>query len=142
MTELFFPNSFLFFLTLFYFTILYWFCHTSTWICHRYTCVPHPELSSLLPPHTIPLGHLKCISPKHPVSNSFKIQKKSIIKVILQQIIRNALWGISFEERDKEWLSSYLHIFLTTGVYTLFRDHSPGSWIMEVSLLSLSIPLF
>ena len=23
---------------------------------HMYTCVPHPEPSSLLPPHTIPLG--------------------------------------------------------------------------------------
>ena len=38
------------------FTILYWFCHISKWIRHRYTCVPHPEPSSLLPPHTIPLG--------------------------------------------------------------------------------------
>jgi len=47
----------LFFLILFFnFTILYWFCHISTWICHRYTRVPHPEPSSLLPPHTIPLG--------------------------------------------------------------------------------------
>ena len=41
----------------FNFTILYWFCHISKWIRHRYTCVPHPEPSSLLPPHTIPLGH-------------------------------------------------------------------------------------
>ena len=49
--------SFLLNLILFFnFTILYWFCHISKWICHRYTCVPHPELSSLLPPHTIPLG--------------------------------------------------------------------------------------
>ena len=38
------------------FTILYWFCHISKWIHHRYACVPHPEPSSLLPPHTIPLG--------------------------------------------------------------------------------------
>ena len=30
--------------------------HISKWIRHRYTCVPHPEPSSLLPPHTIPLG--------------------------------------------------------------------------------------
>ena len=43
-------------LILFNFTILYWFCHISKWICHRYTCVPHPEASSLLPPHTILLG--------------------------------------------------------------------------------------
>ena len=47
---------FIFNFILFNFTILYWFCHISKWICHRYTCVPHPEPSSLLPPHTIPLG--------------------------------------------------------------------------------------
>ena len=45
-----------YFILLFNFTILYWFCHISTWIRHRYTCVPHPEPSSLLPPHIIPLG--------------------------------------------------------------------------------------
>ena len=45
-----------FFKILFNFTILYWFCHISKWICPRYTCVPHPEPSSLLPSHTIPLG--------------------------------------------------------------------------------------
>ena len=50
-------RKFIFFLILFLnFTILYWFCHISKWICHRHTRVPHPELSSLLPPHTIPLG--------------------------------------------------------------------------------------
>ena len=44
------------FILFFNFTILYWFCHISKWIRHRYTCVPHPEPSSLLPPHTIPLS--------------------------------------------------------------------------------------
>jgi len=38
------------------FTIFYWFCHISKWIRHRHTHVPHPEHSSLLLPHTIPLG--------------------------------------------------------------------------------------
>ena len=47
----------------FYFTILYWFCHISKWICHRYTHVPHPEPSSLLPSHTIPLGHPSAPAP-------------------------------------------------------------------------------
>ena len=47
---------FLNFILLFKFTILYWFCHISTWIHHRYTHVSHLEPSSLLPPHTIPLG--------------------------------------------------------------------------------------
>ena len=47
----------------FNFTILYWFCHISKWIRHRYTCVPHFEPSSLLPPHTIPLGHPSAPAP-------------------------------------------------------------------------------
>ena len=42
---------------------MYWFCHISKWICHRHTCVPHPEPSSLLPPHTIPLGHPSAPAP-------------------------------------------------------------------------------
>jgi len=56
---------------LFNFTILYWFCHISKWICHRHTCVPHPEPSSLLPPHTIPLGRPSAPAPsiQNPASN-------------------------------------------------------------------------
>ena len=54
-----------------YFTILYWLCHTSTWICHGCTCVPHPELPSHLPLHTIPLGHPSAPAPNilYPASN-------------------------------------------------------------------------
>ena len=55
---------YLFILILFLnFTILHWFCQILKWIHHRYTCVPHPELSSLLPPHTIPLGHPSAPAP-------------------------------------------------------------------------------
>ena len=54
---------FLFIYLFFNFTILYWFCHISTWIHHKYTCVPHPEPSSLLPPHTIPLGRPSAPAP-------------------------------------------------------------------------------
>ena len=50
------PSRMVGFFLFFNFTILYWFCHISTWIRHRYTRVPHPEPSSLLPPHSIPLG--------------------------------------------------------------------------------------
>ena len=57
-------DSFFFNLILFFnFTILYWFRHISKWIHHRYTCVPHPEPSSLLPPHTIPLGRPSAPAP-------------------------------------------------------------------------------
>ena len=55
----FFLNLILFF----NFTILFWFCHISKWIRHRYTCVPHPEPSTFLPPHTIPLGRPSAPAP-------------------------------------------------------------------------------
>jgi len=57
--------SFLFFYFILFlnFTIFYWFCQISKWIRHRYTCVPHPEPSSLLPPHTIPLGRPSAPAP-------------------------------------------------------------------------------
>ena len=55
------PPAYLFFF--FNFTILLWFCHISTWIHHGYTRVPHPEPSSLLPPHTIPLGRPSAPAP-------------------------------------------------------------------------------
>ena len=43
--------------------ILYWFCRILKCIHHRYTCVPHSEPSSLLPPHTIPLGRPSAPAP-------------------------------------------------------------------------------
>ena len=62
---------YLFIIIIFYFTILYWFCHTSTCIHHRCTRVPHPESTSHLPPHTIPLGHPSAPAPSflYPASN-------------------------------------------------------------------------
>ena len=45
------------------FTQLYQFCQISKWIRHRYTCVPHPEPSSLLPPHSIPGGRPRAPAP-------------------------------------------------------------------------------
>ena len=63
-------NSF-FYLFIFYLSILYWFSHTSTWIHHGYTCLPNPEPSSLLPLHTVPLGHPSAPAPSilYPASN-------------------------------------------------------------------------
>ena len=60
-----------FYFFFFYFTILYWFYHTSTCIHHGCTRVPHPEPSSHLPPHTIPLGHPSAPAPSflYPASN-------------------------------------------------------------------------
>ena len=61
--QFFFFNFILFFFLFLNFTILYWFCQISKWIHHRYTCVPHSEPSSLLPPHTIPLGRPSAPAP-------------------------------------------------------------------------------
>ena len=61
--NIYFVCLFLFLFYFFNFTVLYWFCHISTSIRHRYTRVPHPEPSSLLPPHTIPLGHPSAPAP-------------------------------------------------------------------------------
>ena len=47
----------------FYFTILYWFCHSLTCSHNGCTCVPHPEPTSHLPPHPIPLGHPSAPAP-------------------------------------------------------------------------------
>ena len=59
-------SFFFLFIFFFNFEILYCFCHISKWICHRYTCVPHPEPSSLLPLHTIPLGRPRAPTPSIP----------------------------------------------------------------------------
>ena len=47
------------------------FCHILTWISHGFTCVPHPNPSSRLPPHPLPLG-----LPSAPAwhSNFFRVQ--------------------------------------------------------------------
>ena len=60
-----FKSSFFFFNFFLFlnFTILYWFCQISKWIHHKYTCVLQPEPSSLLPPHTIPLGRPSAPAP-------------------------------------------------------------------------------
>ena len=42
---------------------IYWFGHTSTCIRHGCTRVSHPEPSSHLPPHTIPLGRPSTLAP-------------------------------------------------------------------------------
>ena len=68
-------NFFLFFLNFILFlnfTKLYQFCQISKRIRHRYTCVPHTEPSSLLPPHTIPLGRPSALAPsiQYRASNS------------------------------------------------------------------------
>ena len=49
-------------LPFFFFKFLIY-CQISKWIHHRHTCVPHPEPSSLLPPHTIPPGRPSAPAP-------------------------------------------------------------------------------
>ena len=44
------------FIYLFLIFICSGFCHTLKWNSHGFTCVPHPDPSSHLPPHPLPLG--------------------------------------------------------------------------------------
>ena len=81
------------------FTILYWFCQTSKWIRHRYTCVPHPEPSSLLPPHTIPLGPPSAPAPS------------------IQYRASNLDW----------WLVPYMILYIYTLI-VLFKTISAQQW--------------
>ena len=46
-------------------------------IRHRYTCVPHPEPSSLLPPHTLPLG-----GPSAPALSNLLLPKCTVNNVM------------------------------------------------------------
>ena len=99
-------SSFLFLLInfiLFNFTILYWFCHISKWICHRYPCVPHPEPSSLLPPHTIPLGHPSAPAP----SIRYHASKVKFYSSYEKTIGTKALTRL----KEKEWGCLYRIIF-------------------------------
>ena len=48
------PKHCLFFFN--YFFICSEFCHTLKWNSHGFTCVPHPDHSSHLPLHPLPLG--------------------------------------------------------------------------------------
>ena len=96
---------FLIIIIIFYFTILYWFCHISTWIHHRCTHVPHPEPSSHLPPHTIPLGHPSAPVPSflYPASNLdwrfVSIWK--ILKEIKHQTTVPASWEICMQVKKQ-----------------------------------------
>jgi len=84
--------SLFFSLFLFLFTILYWFCHISTWIHHKYTRVPHPEPTSLLPPHTIPLGHPSAPAPSflYPAWNlDWRLVSYMILYMFFNAIIFN-----------------------------------------------------
>ena len=52
-----------FYLTIFFLFFLFYLFIFFISKKHRYTCVPHPEPSSLLPPHTIPLGRPSALVP-------------------------------------------------------------------------------
>ena len=80
-------------------TILYWFCHISKWTCHRYTCVPHPEPSSLLPPHTIPLS---CPSAPAP---SIQYRASNLDWRLISYIIQSEV-----SQKEKHQYSILIHI--------------------------------
>ena len=78
------------------FTILYWFCHISAWIRHRYTHVPHPELSSLLPPCTIPLG-----CPSAPAPNiQYRASNLDLDWWLVVYSLQHELWSLCGDKKN------------------------------------------
>ena len=110
------PSLFFFFIIIlayfFNFKILYWFCHISTWIHRRYTHVPHPEPSSLIPPHTVPLGRPSAPAP-----------------------------SIQYRESNLDWqLISYMILYMfqchsPKSSHPLPLPQSPNDFYTSVSLL-------
>ena len=92
LVSFFFFFFYFFFFLIFKFKIFYWFCHISKWIRPRYTCVPHPEPSSLLPPHTIPLGRHSAPAPsiQYRASN---LDWRLVSYVILYMFQCHSPWG-------------------------------------------------
>ena len=89
------------------FTILYWFCHISKWIHHRHIRDPHPEPSSLLPPHTIPLGRPSAPAPSIQYRASYLdwwlVSYMILYEIFLNNPLKFFLHGKSFS-RLKESL--------------------------------------
>ena len=95
---------------------MYWFCQISKWICHRYTRVPHPEPSSLLPPHTIPLGRPSAPAPsiQYPASN--------LDLLVLEQPTPAFLPRKSYGQRSLQGYSPWGHRELNMSDWAILMD--------------------
>ena len=123
-----------FFLILFFnFTILYWFCHISTWIHRRYTHVPHPEPSSLLPPHTIPLGRPSAPAPsiQYHASNLDWRLISYMILYMLQCHSPKSSHRLPLPQSPKDW-RIYME-FRKMVTITLYTRQQKRHWCIEQS---------
>ena len=118
-----------FFLHIFFnFTIFYWICHISTWIHHRYTRGPHPEPSSLLPPHTIPLSRPSAPAPRESTLNT--LWEGLMLKLRLHT---SATWCKQLTHWKRPWCWEWLKAEdeegnrgLDVGWHYWFTGHEPG----------------
>ena len=127
---------------------MYWFCHTSTCIHHRCTCVPHPELPSHLPPHTIPLGHPSAPAPSflYPASNldwrfvSYKILYMLSFLWVMQWQWKehsiNLLAGRTIASRKSKSMSEYYFQTGQTAFFSLMEE-SQSNWPTTRSLCGM-----
>ena len=118
------------------FTIFYWFCQISKWIRHRYTRVPHPEPSSLLPPHSIPPGRRSSCSCLH--SGPEWMPNWQIWKYFL---------NLQLSGTGNYWLKLLIFFpwiltfsLLSLVMYTLFSLLSPFLLSLSPSLLLAPFP--
>ena len=110
---------------------MYWFCHISKWICHRFTCVLHPEPSSLLPPHIIPLG---CPSAPAP-SIQYCASNLDWQLVSYMIIIHWNMWFLFYISQyflSRYYFSTYLSV-------SIFYFHDSEKWAVSVGGYSSSL---
>ena len=91
-------------------------------ICHRFTRVPHPEPSSLLPPHTIPLGHPSAPAPTadewvrklwyiYTMEYYSAIKKNTFESVLLRWMKLEPILQSEVSQKEKHQYSILTHIY-------------------------------
>ena len=79
------------------------FCHTLTWISHGFTCVPHPDASSCLPLHPIPLGLAS--------APAYSVQFSPVIQSCLTRCnpMNRSTQGLPVHHQLPEFIQTHVH---------------------------------
>ena len=119
----------------------------SKWIHHRYTCVSHPEPSSLLPLHTIPLGlpsapapsiqytkiSSKWIKDLNIISETIKLLEENIGKTLSEINHSRILYEpppriLEIKAKINKWDLIKLKSFCTTKETISDAKRQPSEW--------------
>ena len=103
------------------------FCHTLKWISHGFTCVPHPNPSSHLPLHPIPLGLPSVPAPSaclmHPTWDTCTPMFIAALSIIART------WKQPRCPSAEEWIRKLWYIY-TMEYYSAIKKNSFESILM------------